>query len=62
MELIESDKLVGGSEQTKNWRKKQPWYKTGKSNECEKYQIDLIKKITEKENFEKHTIVLIWKR
>jgi hypothetical protein len=29
--------------QTKQWRKE--WYKNGKSNECEKYQIDLIEKI-----------------
>ena len=31
--------------QTKNWRKNRSWYKTGKSNECEKYQISLIEKI-----------------
>lgn len=31
--------------QTKNWRKNQKWYNNGKSNECEKYQINLIKKI-----------------
>ena len=31
--------------QTKNWRKNRTWYKTGKSNECEKYQISLIEKI-----------------
>jgi hypothetical protein len=31
--------------QTKNWRKNRPWYKNGKSNECEKYQIDIIEKI-----------------
>lgn len=31
--------------QTKNWRKNRIWYKTGKSNECEKYQISLIEKI-----------------
>jgi hypothetical protein len=28
--------------QTKDWRKNRKWYKTGKSNECEKYQINLI--------------------
>jgi len=28
--------------QTKNWRKNRKWYKNGKSNECEKYQINLI--------------------
>ena len=31
--------------QTKIWRKKRLWYKTGKSNECEKYQIIAIEKI-----------------
>ena len=31
--------------QTKEWRKNRKWYKTGKSNECEKYQINLIEKI-----------------
>jgi hypothetical protein len=31
--------------QTKKWRKNRGWYKTGKSNECEKYQINLIEKI-----------------
>jgi len=32
--------------QTKEWRKTRAWYKNGKANECEKYQIDLIEKIT----------------
>ena len=32
--------------QTKEWRKARTWYKNGKANECEKYQIDLIEKIT----------------
>ena len=31
--------------QTKDWRKNRKWYKNGKSNECEKYQINLIEKI-----------------
>ena len=31
--------------QTKEWRKKQEWYNNGKSNECEKYQINLLEKI-----------------
>lgn len=31
--------------QTKNWRKSQEWYKNGKSNECELYQIKLLKHI-----------------
>lgn len=32
--------------QTKEWRKSQSWYINGKHNECEKYQISLIEKIT----------------
>ena len=31
--------------QTKIWRQNQFWYKNSKSNECEKYQINLIEKI-----------------
>ncbi len=31
--------------QTKQWRQNMNWYKNGKSNECEKYQINLIEKI-----------------
>lgn len=31
--------------QTKEWRKNRDWYINGKSNECEKYQINLIEKI-----------------
>jgi hypothetical protein len=31
--------------QTKIWRKCKYWYKNGKSNECEKYQINMIEKI-----------------
>jgi hypothetical protein len=31
--------------QTKTWRKNRNWYKNGKFNECEKYQINLIEKI-----------------
>ena len=31
--------------QTKNWRLNQKWYKTGKSNECEIYQIKLLENI-----------------
>ena len=34
--------------QTKDWRKNQKWYNTGKSNECEKYQINLVEKILNK--------------
>jgi hypothetical protein len=32
--------------QTKEWRKARTWYKGGKCNECEKYQIKCIEKIT----------------
>ena len=31
--------------QTKIWRKNRKWYKTGKNNECEKYQIQILEKI-----------------
>ncbi len=31
--------------QTKQWRKEMKWYKNGKSNECEKYQINTIEKM-----------------
>ena len=44
--LIKKNILIPQSKiQTKNWRKNQSWYKNGKSNECEKYQIILIEKI-----------------
>ena len=32
--------------QTKKWRKAQSWYRTGKSNECEIYQLDMLRTIT----------------
>jgi len=31
--------------QTKKWRQNRCWYKNGKSNECENYQISLLNKI-----------------
>jgi hypothetical protein len=37
--------IISSQLQTKNWRKNEKWYKDGKSNECEKYQISLIEKI-----------------
>ena len=37
--------IVSSYYQTKEWRKNREWYKNGKSNECEKYQINLIEKI-----------------
>jgi hypothetical protein len=36
--------------QSKNWRLNQKWYKTGKNNECEKYQIKIINNIITKYN------------
>lgn len=41
--------IIQSKYQTKDWRKSQSWYKGGKSNECEIYQRDLIKQITEKD-------------
>jgi len=37
--------------QTKEWRQNRKWYKNGKSNECEKYQINLIEKIIKSKLF-----------
>lgn len=36
--------IVSSQYQTKTWRIQQPWYKTGKCNECEKYQLSVIAK------------------
>lgn len=36
------------SKQTKEWRKAQDWYTTGKSNECEIYQRGVVERITGK--------------
>jgi hypothetical protein len=41
-------KITKSEKQSKEWRKKQVWYKNGKHNECEKYQIEIIEKITQK--------------
>lgn len=38
--------IIQSKFQTKEWRQKQPWYKGGRSNECEIYQRELIEKIT----------------
>jgi len=44
--LIQKHILIPSSfYQTKDWRKNRKWYKNGKSNECEKFQINLIEKI-----------------
>lgn len=47
MYLVRRTLLIpNASYQTKIWRKNQNWYKTGKSNECELYQITQIENIT----------------
>jgi hypothetical protein len=38
--------IISSYFQTKTWRKKQDWYKNGKSNECELYQRGVFEKIT----------------
>ena len=38
--------LIPSSQQTKAWRKEQSWYQTGKKNECEMYQRQLVESIT----------------
>lgn len=44
--LVRKRLLIPSSKyQTKTWRKNRKWYKTGKSNECEKYQIKTIQEI-----------------
>ena len=44
--LIKKQILIPSSYyQTKIWRKNRKWYNNGKSNECEKYQINLIENI-----------------
>lgn len=37
--------IVQSRYQTKNWRKNCKWYNNGKSNECEKYQIEIIERL-----------------
>lgn len=44
-EIIVFQRLTPSKLQTKDWRKNQGWYKGGKKNECEKYQIRKIEKI-----------------
>jgi hypothetical protein len=35
-------KIISSKDQTKDWRKKQHWYQTGKFNECELYQKKML--------------------
>lgn len=47
MKLVNKKPLIPSSRyQTKAWRKSRKWYSTGKSNECEIYQIKMIERIT----------------
>lgn len=48
-----AQQLTKSKEQTKDWRNNQQWYKNGKSNECEKYQMQLIANIFNIENIAK---------
>lgn len=49
--LIKKKILIPNSYyQTKKWRFNQNWYRTGKNNECEKYQINLINNIIKSNN------------
>lgn len=44
---IKQLQIVCSSKQNKQWRKRQEWYINGKKNECEKYQLDTIKLLTQ---------------
>jgi hypothetical protein len=46
--ISDADTVIPSKNQTKNWRKKQDWYYTGKRNECEKYQMRVIAKLFDK--------------
>lgn len=45
IKLKTSLKIDEAQYQTKEWRKNAIWYKNGKYNECEKYQINIIEKL-----------------
>ncbi len=42
---IKFSKIISSKFQTKDWRKSQSWYCSGKRNECEKYQEKTLKDI-----------------
>jgi hypothetical protein len=48
--------LISSKDQTKDWRKKQDWYNGGRHTECENYQKELIKKITNIDTISKTNI------
>jgi len=41
--------ITQSKNQTKKWRTNQSWYENSKDGSCEKYQIDLVEKITSKQ-------------
>jgi len=43
---IVSLNITKSEHQTKVWRQTQPWYKNGKSNECELFQRNIVENIT----------------
>jgi hypothetical protein len=45
--IDKNNNIVPSKQQTKEWRKQQDWYKNGKSNECEKYQRNIVENITD---------------
>jgi hypothetical protein len=44
-EPLNQYEIISSKAQTKAWRIKCSWYKNGKSNECEKYQLEQIKSL-----------------
>lgn len=51
--------IPSGKYQTKNWRKKQKWYKGGKCTECEKHQLNIIESITDQKIFKTYARINI---
>ena len=45
--------IVPSAQQTKDWRKNAEWYDTGKRNECEKHQIQVLEQILSPHKIEK---------
>ena len=45
-EADKMDDIIEAALQTKDWRSRQPWYRNGRHNECEKFQRSLVEKIT----------------
>lgn len=43
---LDNMNITSSKNQNKKWRQSQMWYKNGKKNECETYQLELVEKIT----------------